>query len=149
MSTPEPPTYFDPIVVSDSTMPEPDRLLYITPNGDRSIRIKASYWPGSGLPSEVAIDLTPAAIRDALNQIPGFTVSYERPKPPAPTGLGAVVRTAGGTLLVRTDLSDAPWRSSIPLRRENNRHDRTWFNDVEVSEELEAGGTILAEGVEL
>lgn len=138
------PTDFDPIEVPDSSELERNRTLFITPNGDRSIRLKTSYQQGRGMPLEVLIDLTPAALVDALNRIPGFVAAYTRPAPPAPKGVGAVVRSTVGKVWVRTDLKDEPWRSA-----DNEGRGPFWAFDEKIEGILADGGEILSEGVVL
>lgn len=126
-------TYFDPIEVPDSTELETQRTLFITPNGDRAIRLKSQYRGvlHGAVPTEVVIDLTPAALRDALNKIPGFTVTYEQPKQPLPTNIGAVIQFADGGLAIRTDADDEPWRLS-PARTNVGGFDKHWASDKDV-----------------
>lgn len=146
-------TYFDPIEVPDSTELESRRTLFITPNGDRAIRLKSQYrgvnWPA---PAEVVIDLTPAAIVRALSQIPGFTISYERPLPAVPQLVGAVVLSEQ-VPIIRVEIqpgdAEQPWRSSIPITIGTSNHTQSWFTDHEIAERIAAGAKVLSEGVAL
>lgn len=147
------PTYFDPIEVPDSTELETQRTLFITPNGDRAIRLKSQYRGVHGaMPTEVVIDLTPAVLRNALNQIPGFTVVYERPLPKVPQLVGAVVLSEQ-VPIIRVEIqpgdAEQPWRSSIPITIGTSNHTQSWFTDHEIAERIAAGAKVLSEGVAL
>lgn len=143
------PTDFDAIEVPDSARPGTDRGIIITPTGDRAIRLKSFNRSEhvNGVANEIAIDLTPTAIVRALSQIPGFTVTYERPRHPLPTKIGAVVRWPLG-IAVLTDFDDEPWRL-VPAQTVGN-YEKNWANVEQLRSIIgDDSFEILSEGVEL
>lgn len=104
-------------------------------------RIYLGIREGFGLLSNIIVPIADLAQALSGLEIEGLEAAYDPPKPhaPAPTGIGAVVKSKMGMLITR--VADNKWHTDGDSQvRFSDEHVENWLNNGQV--------TIITEGVQ-